>query len=50
MKSSKTIARKDQEIQQLREENRLLRLKIDALVRQVFGGGRSEKLSSYNFV
>jgi len=45
MKSSKTIARKDQEIQQLREENRLLRLKIDALVRQVFGGGRSEKLS-----
>lgn len=45
MKTFTTMARKDQEIQQLREENRLLRLKIDALVRQVFGGGRSEKLS-----
>ncbi len=45
MKASLKIARKDKEIQQLREENRLLRLKIDALVRQVFGGGRGEKLS-----
>jgi len=46
MKTSETITRKNKEIQSLREENRLLRLKVDALVRRVFGGGQSEKLSS----
>lgn len=45
MTKSEAIARKDREIEQLREENRLLRLKVDALVRRVFGGGQSEKLS-----
>ena len=34
------------EIARLREENRLLREKLDLLVRQVFGGGKSEKLSA----
>lgn len=46
MTKSEIIASKDREIEQLREENRLLRLKVDALVRRVFGGGQSEKLSS----
>ena len=44
MTKSEIIARKDRELEQLREENRLLRLKVDALVRRVFGGGQSEKL------
>ncbi len=46
MKKSDTIARQKQEIESLREENHLLRLKVDALIRRVFGGGQSEKLSS----
>ncbi len=46
MSKAEIIARQNKEIQSLREENRLLRLKVDALVRRVFGGGQSEKLSS----
>jgi hypothetical protein len=46
MSKSETIARQNKEIQSLREENRLLRQKVDALVRRVSGGGKSEKLSS----
>jgi len=46
MTTTEKLARKDEEIQLLREENRLLRQKVDALVRRVFGGGKSEKLSS----
>lgn len=45
MSEADIIARKDQEIEFLREENRLLRQKVDLLVRQIFGGGKSEKLS-----
>lgn len=45
MNEAEIIARKDQEIEFLREENRLLRQKVDLLVRQIFGGGKSEKLS-----
>jgi transposase/IS1 family transposase len=46
MTTTEKLARKDKEIQSLREENRLLRQKVDALVRHVFGGGKNEKLSS----
>lgn len=33
------------ELEFLREENRLLKQKVDLLVRRIFGGGKSEKLS-----
>lgn len=46
MDTSEIITRQNKEIQSLREENRLLHLKVDALIRRVFGGGQSEKLSS----
>ncbi len=46
MTTTEKLARKDEEIQLLREENRLLRQKVDALARRIFGGGQSEKLSS----
>lgn len=45
MSEAETIARLNEQIERLDAENRLLRQKIDLLVRQVFGSGRSEKLS-----
>lgn len=45
MNDAEIIARQNKEIEFLREENRLLRQKVDLLVRQIFGGGKSEKLS-----
>jgi len=45
MTEAEIIARQNKEIELLREENRLLRQKVDLLVRQIFGGGKSEKLS-----
>lgn len=47
MDTSEIITRQNKEIQSLREENRLLRQKVDALVRQIFGSGKSEKLPSH---
>lgn len=45
MSEAETIARLNEQIERLDAENRLLRQKIDLLVRQVFGSGKSEKLS-----
>lgn len=45
MSKDEIIRLQNEKIERLEAENRVLRQKIDLLVRQIFGGGKSEKLS-----